>query len=223
MILAKTIKTQLLIVLGLWLAAIISIAYIDRPLALFIHQRSLDNFIQLCQITERLPVILPILVMVVMLFNYNLAGRWSRVIGSVYFYLCLKLTIEIKTALKVVFGRYWTKTWINNNLSLIHDNVFGFNWWHGQGNQGSFPSGHSTFVAFCCVWLCYIYPRFRWLWITVTIIMPACLIALNYHFLGDCLAGVGLGMLCALLSYQMFLFITRRVNLRNYKNLAQKS
>ena len=129
---------------------------------------------------------------------------WLAIVYSGYLYVMLKVTMEVKTGLKIIFGRYWTKTWINNNLSLIHDNVFGFNWWRGYGNQGCFPSGHSTFTAFCCVWLWYLFPRLRYLWLSLMIIMPVCLIALDYHFLGDCLAGLGLGMLCAMVSHWLW-------------------
>ena len=94
-----------------------------------------------------------------------------------------------KTGLKTIFGRYWTKTWINHNLSLIHDGIYGFNWWHGFGNQGCFPSGHSTYTAFCCFWLYILQPRYKILWFILLVIMPLGLIALDYHYLGDCFAG----------------------------------
>lgn len=199
------VKFNLFAVLILWLAAIPAVLWLDRPLALWVHASALDSHLWVRQITEGLPKVLPAVVIVLLALPLLLRRKWwSALVSAVYFYAMLKLTMEIKTGLKIIFGRYWTKTWINHNLSLIHDNVFGFNWWHGFGNQGCFPSGHSTFTAFCCLWLIYAQPRYKYLWLAILVLMPVCLIALDYHFLGDCLAGLGLGTLCALTSYLLY-------------------
>lgn len=210
------IKSQLIIVVVLWLLALPAVLWIDRPLALAIHHAGIDNYLLLRYVTEGLPPLMMWLLVIAALYRGWQLRWWLAIVYSGYLYVMLKVTMEVKTGLKIIFGRYWTKTWINNNLSLIHDNVFGFNWWHGHGNQGCFPSGHSTFTAFCCVWLWYLFPRFRYLWLSLMIIMPVCLIALDYHFLGDCLAGLGLGMFCAVLSYQLWQ-MSRGITIKMYK------
>jgi len=210
------IKSQLIIVVVLWLLALPAVLWIDRPLALAIHHAGIDNYLLLRYVTEGLPPLMMWLLVIAALYRGWQLRWWLAIVYSGYLYVMLKVTMEVKTGLKIIFGRYWTKTWINNNLSLIHDNVFGFNWWHGHGNQGCFPSGHSTFTAFCCVWLWYLFPRFRYLWLSLMIIMPVCLIALDYHFLGDCLAGLGLGMFCAVLSYGLWQ-MSRGITIKMYK------
>jgi hypothetical protein len=45
--------------------------------------------------------------------------------------LSLIVARAAKDQLKFVFGRTWPETWVNNNPSLIHDGVFGFNPFHG--------------------------------------------------------------------------------------------
>ncbi len=192
---------QLIVVFTAWVLASISILVVDRPLAILIHQNGLDSYLQLRKITEGMPVFISVLAMLALISYYwRKERKLLSFTAPVYFYLMLKLTMEIKTGLKIIFGRYWTKTWINNNLSLIHDNVYGFNWLHGFGNQGSFPSGHSTYVVFCAMWLSYIYPKLAYIWFLLALLCITCLIVLDYHFLGDCFAGVGLGMLCAVIS-----------------------
>lgn len=198
------IKSQLIVIVVLWLLALPAVLWVDRPLALAIHHAGIDNYLLLRHITEGLPPLMMWLLVIAALYRGWQFRWWLGIVYGGYLYVMLKVTMEVKTGLKIIFGRYWTKTWINNNLSLIHDNVFGFNWWHGYGNQGCFPSGHSTFTAFCCVLLWYLFPRLRYLWLSLMIIMPVCLIALDYHFLGDCLAGLGLGMLCAMVSHQLW-------------------
>ena len=191
----------------------LSILFIDRDLALAVHNSGLDSHLWLRELTEGLPVLLLVMLVVVPLLTKWRSGKLSALLLSAYVYLSLKLTMEIKTGLKTIFGRYWTKTWINHNLSLIHDGVYGFNWWHGFGNQGCFPSGHSTYTAFCCLWLYILQPRYKALWLILLVVMPLGLIALDYHYLGDCLAGVALGLSCAvftaILWQRIYLLLTK--------------
>ncbi|MBX9598189.1 MAG: phosphatase PAP2 family protein [Burkholderiales bacterium] len=195
--LAFNILVVSLILCGL---SALSILFIDRDLALLVHNSGLDSNLWLRKLTEGLPVLLLVMLVIVALFTKLQSGKLSALLLSAYVYLGLKLMMEIKTGLKTIFGRYWTKTWINHNLSLIHDGIYGFNWWHGFGNQGSFPSGHSTYTAFCCLWLYLLLPRYKAVWLILLIIMPLGLIVLDYHYLGDCLAGVALGLSFAVLS-----------------------
>ena len=179
----------------------IAILFIDKPLALFIHANQLDSsLIFLRKITEGLPWLLTFIVIIGLCYRYWTQKIIWGLILAIYFYACLQITMKLKNGFKIIFGRYWPKTWINNNLSLIHDGVFGFDWGHGFANQGSFPSGHSAYTAFCICWLIYFIPKLRSLWLFLLILMPACLILLDYHFLGDCLLGLGLGYFCAALS-----------------------
>lgn len=204
---SRQFRRHVVILLSLWVAALIAVLSIDRPLALWVHSVGIDQWLILRNVTEGLPKLVTVLAIGALLFRYwkvaengKLRGLSSGILCSVYFYLMLKLTMQVKTYLKIFFGRYWTKTWIADNLSLIHDGVFGFNWWHGVGNEGCFPSGHSTYMAFCCIWLCYAQPRLKSIWLILLALMPINLIILDYHFLGDCLAGLSLGYCLALIS-----------------------
>jgi membrane-associated phospholipid phosphatase len=206
------INTKTLLVISLILIAftILSIFYIDRGLALYIHNNGIDANPVLTKITKLMPKAVLLLIFVVILLKREILFV-QKIILAVFFYISLLLTIEIKIGLKIIFGRYWPKTWINNNLSLITDNIYGFNFFHGFANQGSFPSGHSTYIAFCSVWLCVLYPRLLLLCLILMVIMPICLILLDYHFLGDCLAGILLGINSAALSYIIYKKLVCRI------------
>jgi len=196
---------------ALWLIALVAIGFIDKPLALYMHSAGWDQLIWLRHISRGLLQPLLILTMLI-LFAYELRPRLlGGVLLVAYFYAGLKLTLAIKVGLKIVFGRYWPNTWIKNNLSLIHDGVYGFNWWHGFGDQGSLPSGHAVLVIFCCTWLYLVMPRLRYLLASIAAVSILPMIILNTHFLGDCLAGIGLGYWCAV----MLAFIWQNV-LRPY-------
>lgn len=177
----------------------VAVFWLDRPIALFMNHNSFDWIKYQKIITENLPIFLIVFIIAVILFKSTMKFV-NRLILATYFYTTLYITMEINTLLKTIFGRYWPTTWFNNNLSLIHDNVFGFDFWHGVGKMGSFPSGHTACVTFCIIWLIKLIHSkkkwFLWLWG----LEPLSLIVLDYHFLGDCLAGLILGMNCAVLS-----------------------
>ena len=110
------------------------------------------------------------------------------------------ISIFIKDALKAPFGRYWPTTWIHNNPSLIHDHAYGFHWFHAGVAYRSFPSGHTTVGAAFMVSLWLAFPRspWRWLGVFVALAIVTGLLADNYHFIGDCIAGAWIGGVVAI-------------------------
>lgn len=107
------------------------------------------------------------------------------------------ITLFIKEQLKFVFGRYWPTTWIDNNPSLLRDNVYGFNWFHAGSAYQSFPSGHTAMMSAAMTVLWVAYPRLRWFAALIVILMFFSQVVLYYHFLSDAIAGGLLGYLIA--------------------------
>ncbi len=90
-------------------------------------------------------------------------------------------------------GRYWPETWHDNNPSLIGTGAYGFHPFEVGDDVGSFPSGHAArIVGFLSVfWLAM--ARGRWLYIILGLPMLVALVAMDYHFVGDVVAGSALG------------------------------
>jgi membrane-associated phospholipid phosphatase len=116
--------------------------------------------------------------------------------------LSLLVAICFKEYLKHTFGRAWPATWIGkppSNPSLLGDaeghyaGTYGFFFFHGGQAFESFPSGHTTrIVAFLAVfWVAY--PRGRWLYVLVVLLVAVGLVGMNYHFVGDVVGGAVLG------------------------------
>ncbi len=116
--------------------------------------------------------------------------------------LSLLVAVCFKEYLKTAFGRTWPSTWVGNppsNPSLLgneqgeYAGTYGFFPFHGGKGWGSFPSGHTIrVVAFLAVfWVAY--PRGRWLYVLVTLLVVAGLVGMNYHFVGDVIGGAVLG------------------------------
>jgi membrane-associated phospholipid phosphatase len=174
----------------------LSYKWLDRPIAVYAHAEfhGVKALPWLTFIPECL-AILALAIFVVMGWRVALGPNLSRV--ESVFLVCgvsLAVAVAIKDQLKFVFGRTWPETWINNNPSLIRNNVYGFNPFHGGVGFSSFPSGHTT--AICAVmsvlWICY--PKFRAIYAVLIAAVGIGLIGADYHFLSDVVAGGFLGV-----------------------------
>ena len=174
----------------------LSYEWLDRPIAVYAHAQfhGVKALPWLTFIPECL-AILALVIFVIMGWRVALGRHLSRV--ESVFLVCgvsLAVAVTIKDQLKFVFGRTWPETWINNNPSLIRNNVYGFNPFHGGVGFSSFPSGHTT--AICAVmsvlWICY--PKFRALYALLIAAVGIGLIGADYHFLSDVVAGGFLGV-----------------------------
>ena len=62
---------------------------------------------------------------------------------------------------------------------------------------GSFASGHTAYISapLCVCWV--LQPRYRMIWGGVILLVMIGLVAADYHFVADVLAGVLVGVVCA--------------------------
>jgi membrane-associated phospholipid phosphatase len=93
-----------------------------------------------------------------------------------------------KAMLKHVFGRMNTRVWLESGGDLS------FHWFHGGREYGSFPSGHMTVfttLAAAC-WL--IFPKYRAACLAGIAALGFALVATDYHYLSDVIAGGYLGL-----------------------------
>ena len=124
-----------------------------------------------------------------------LAG-WRRGIrGRIALALCLSVFAanEVNGSLKGLFGRTWPESWLGDNPSWIRDGVFGFFPFHGGLAWASFPSGHTTIITATAAILWVVCPELKVAWAALVAVVVTGLIAGNYHFVSDVIAGLYLG------------------------------
>lgn len=185
------IKRNILITLIILLAIVVSINFLDGEIAIIIMEfiRSIRT---INKATESIPDILPYFVVVVtfvMWTYYFYRSRKKKFDKDTQFLklaaTVLPLAYLVKTISKFVFGRIGPRDW------LIHHESLTFHWlkiW-----SSSFPSGHMVvFVAFGTAILFY-YPRYHRLVLSFLILLGVALIATDYHFLSDVIAGAYIG------------------------------
>jgi membrane-associated phospholipid phosphatase len=169
--------------------------FVDRPVAFFVHDHRIASLDGLRWLTEPPPLLQSWspLVLAILLIR-RAGGPWRR--GQrVLFVACVSLIVadQFRESLGDLFGRYWPETWHNDNPSLIGTGDYGFHPFQVGDDIGSFPSGHAArIVGFVSVfWLAM--PRLRWLCAIFAFPMLIALVEMDYHFVGDVIAGSALG------------------------------
>ncbi len=173
-------------------ATVASCLYLDHPLARFIRKLALRKTALAADLPDLL--FLSVLVATLLLWGGYLY-RHNRGIDDArteFFRLAawtVPLAFVLKSVLKQLFGRMNTRVW------LFHQPEHDFRWLRGGDGYTGFPSGHmAVFAAFMAsAWLYY--PRFRPVCLALMVVLGVALIATNYHFLGDVLAGAWLGVM----------------------------
>ena len=177
------------------IAVVICYFFVDRPVASFVHNHQVPRFHELRWLTEPPPLVQSFSPLVLVLLLVCRAGgpwrRWQRVL----FVACVSVIVadQFRESMGDLFGRYWPETWRNDNPSFIGTGAYGFHPFETGDDIGSFPSGHSArILGFASVfWIAM--PRVRWPCAVLAVPMVVALVAMNYHFVGDTVAGSILG------------------------------
>lgn len=189
----------------LWLVALAATAalvvasyrWFDRPLAFFVHAHLGHGHFGILDVLALMPDPLILAAIALLMFEafrvlrrlpLSLHHRIASACG-----LSILVAELIKDQLKFVFGRGWPTSGGHHRPSLIGDGSYGFHWLHGGGAYQAFPSGHmgAACALLSVLWVCY--PRGRPLWAATALGVAVALIAGNYHFLGDVIAGAFVG------------------------------
>jgi membrane-associated phospholipid phosphatase len=176
-------------------AVVVCYFWVDRPVAFFVHRHQINDFKVFGWLTYPPPLAQtwsPLIFVVLLIRRaWGPFANWQKVL----LVACLSLLVanQFRTSLGDACGRYWPETWFDNNPSLIGNGTYGFHSFVHGDDVGSFPSGHTArILGFATVWWIAM-PRSRALWIIVCPPMLISLVAMNYHFVSDVIAGAVLG------------------------------
>jgi membrane-associated phospholipid phosphatase len=186
---------------GIWLTSLASVAMVvvacviwfDRPIALLAYEWfGRHRAVQHLAGTPGFFGPLAVLAFAVLLVRWFLARQFGTM--DIVANLCI-ITIAIveplKSWLKFVFGRTWPAY---GQPSFIFEDAYGFHPFHGGPDFGSFPSGHSAAVCAIAVILWTYLPSMRALCAATVAAISAALVAGDFHFLSDVIAGAFVGI-----------------------------
>src|SRR5262249_5423618 len=183
-------------------AVLICYFLIDRTVAFFVYHNHINKFPLFRWLTYPPPEVQnwSALVLTILMVRraWGSFPRWQKTL----FVACLSLIVadDFRISLGDVFGRYWPETWTHDNPSLIGTGTYGFHAFQRGDDVGSFPSGHAARILAFSVVLLIAMRRNRNLQIVVTVLsasMLVSLVAMNYPFVSDVIAGSVLGGIVA--------------------------
>jgi len=206
---------RMLIITGLCIVAVlICYFWVDRPVAFFVYRHHINTIQVFRWLTYPPPEVqnwsAPVVTILVVRRAWGPFLRWQKVL----LVACVSLIVadDFRISLGDVFGRYWPETWTRDNPSLIGTGTYGFHALQRGDDIGSFPSGHACrILGFAAVWM-IAFPRSRTVQIVVLVLcapMLVSLVAMNYHFVSDVLAGSVLGWMVATYTAQLARVETR--------------
>ena len=174
--------------------------WVDRPVAFFVYRHHISEFKIFHWLTYPPPEvqIWSPLVLTVLLVRraWKPFLRWEKIL----LVACVTLIVadQFRVGMGDICGRYWPETWNHDNPSLIGDGAYGFHPFQRGDDLGSFPSGHAArILSFATVWFITT-PRSRVIVAVICTPMLVSLVAMNYHFVSDVIAGSVLGGLVAM-------------------------
>jgi membrane-associated phospholipid phosphatase len=173
--------------------------WIDRPVAFFVYRHHINEFQIFHWFTYPPPEVQtwsPLVLAVLLVRRaWKPFLRWQKVL----LVACVSVIVadQFRIGLGDICGRYWPQTWTDDNPSLIGDGAYGFHPFQRNDDVGGFPSGHAArILSFATVWITT--PRSRVIGAVICTPMLVSLVAMNYHFVSDVIAGSVLGGLIAM-------------------------
>jgi membrane-associated phospholipid phosphatase len=177
------------------LFALISVTWFDRPVATWVHNLfGSPHFGRMARSPGQSIPLISAVAFVIYGFAAILGRQFSKVETAALMCTVSLLATEVtKNQLKFVFGRTWPDSWAPGIVSFIHDNQFGFHFFHSGQSYGSFPSGHAAAVAAVMSVLWIMFPKLRAGWVICMAAADLGLVLLNLHFISDVVVGTFVG------------------------------
>jgi membrane-associated phospholipid phosphatase len=190
---------------------VLCVRFFDIPLALYVQNRLYGNSHWL-KLTGNLPDLLLVTVLLTTFVAcsiylvrtkkgvYDTATRFAQLLTWT-----APVSYLMKSLLKLAFGRVNTRYW------LTRPDLYGFHWFERREGCDGFPSGHMLVIValLAVLWRCY--PKSRPLCLVTAALLGTALIATNYHFLSDVIAGSYLGVAIEAVVFRMLLREPRKL------------
>src|SRR4030095_8737228 len=196
------LRRSLIVTASCILAVLICYFWVDRSVTFFVYDHHINKIRVFRWLTYPPPEVQNWSALVLAIIMVRRAWGpflpWQKVL----LVACISLIVadDFRISLGDVFGRYWPATWTHDNPSLGGTGAYGFHPFQRGDDIGSFPSGHACrILGFAMVWVIAA-PRNRTVQVVAIVLcapMLVILVAMNYHFVSDVIAGSILGGIVA--------------------------
>jgi membrane-associated phospholipid phosphatase len=187
------------------IAVVIAVEFLDRPIAWVTFPVFGDLFF--VRAFAGTPSFFgPIEIFILLIFVFRRIAIYPLAYPDAVLVWCeasLLATKLLLSPLKFAFGRTWP---LHGHPSFLIDGAYGFNFFTAGPQFAAFPSGHTASVSALAAVLWTTYPRFRRLYGVGVAAIALALVAGDFHFLSDVLAGGFLGVSVAVLILAVWCF-----------------
>jgi len=194
-------RTLITVAIGI-AAVLVCYFWVDRPVAFFVYRHHINTIPVFRWLTYPPPEVQNwsalVLTILVIRRAWGPFARWQKML----LVACVSLIVadDFRISLGDVCGRYWPETWTHDNPSLIGTGTYGFHPFQRGDDVGSFPSGHAArILSFTAVWIIAMRDSRTVQVVAFVLCVPmlVSLVAMNYHFVSDVIAGSVLGGMIA--------------------------
>jgi lipid A 4'-phosphatase len=183
--------------LAIVIAAAVSMAFVDRPVARIFHDGDPRMHAAFAFITKFGLSDGYLIVSGLLFFGLRVAAarlhdtaRARRALLNAYRALYVFAVVAVSglaaDLIKIICGRARPKL-------LFRDDLYGFSWGATQADYWSFPSGHATTIAGLATALFFLWPRGLPLYVVAALLVMASRIALDAHYVSDVIVGAAIG------------------------------
>ena len=123
---------------------------------------------------------------------------------AIFVFLAIAISGIVNNSIKYSLGRYRPR-------ALFYDYLYGFSYFGFSYSVTSFPSGHANTITALMLALYFLIPEYRWLYLTIAVLVIASRVVLCDHFLSDVVFGSYLAILTTV--YVKSAFIRRRIEI----------
>ncbi|KAI96216.1 PA-phosphatase [Rhodomicrobium udaipurense JA643] len=175
--------------------------FVDRQIAGLLRPQYYGDpfFVALTYIAKPLAPAAAIILALIATRNYLRGGSLTaREDEMLRLSLAIVVSAALAVQLKILFGRTWPETWVNNNPSWFANGVYGFFPLTDSRGFASFPSGHTTVIAALAGAVWRLWPKLRFVGVIATALVGIGLLGATYHWFSDIVAGAVLGFVTGL-------------------------
>ena len=189
-----TFRIWLLSLIGCTILILLSIMYVDRPVADFLeaHFRHTFGWVLLNRLLEPLKLVAVSALLFLFwaglrrVFGYGSQQQWIEKAVICSWAIVWGLATEF--VLKQIFGRSWP------DPTYIQHHLYGFRFLHASEHWSSFPSGTAIGSTALASTLGILFPRLRAISAVLAVMVCFAVVLCNYHWLSDAIAGAFIGI-----------------------------
>jgi membrane-associated phospholipid phosphatase len=184
-------------------ALFLCVRYLDIPVAYYVRDHLCGN-LHWSRLTSNLPDLLLLVVLLTTSVSltlylvrtrkglYDATTRLEKLVTW-----SAPASYLVKSVLKFVFGRVNTRFW------LQEPGLYGFHWFQRRQGCEGFPSGHMIVIVTLLAALWRFHPKSRPYCLLLGMVLGVALVATNYHFLSDVIAGAYVGVLVEAIVFRL--------------------